>query len=1173
MSLSTNLISGLSSGLDWRTMIDQLIAIEHKRVDLVEDEKSQYEAKLSEWQSVNSKLLSLKTAAEGLKDPEDFYLYTTSMSTNSTTVDADDLIAVTTETTASQGSYTIKITNLASAQKLSSNPFTSQTEALGSSYAGDIIINGRVVTINATDTLADVAATINNVNTGTDPSGVTATVVNYGTNDYRLILTSDSTGEDGISLLNGSSTDLVQKFGWKDSQSAVLKNSITQGAQSDRFTSHNVAIKDLLGLSTGESSTGSLTIGGTAVTIDLSTMSLTDIKNAINNASITGVTASVVSQTVDGSTYYRLQIDGTQTFTDEKNILNTLGILDHNSADVTGKVSENSMTTEGDYISPTTLLKDIDGYNTFTSGGYPGGDYITLTGTDTAGASIGTVYFDITTSTTVQDLLDEIESQYGEVIAYVTSEGKIRVDDLTGGTSLVVNLTDNIQDSNSSLEFVSGDADFGDASVRKREIVAGEDATIEVDGVEVTSSTNNIEGVIEGVTLDLMKEDSNTTLTLNIEHDVEAVKANIQNFVDQYNEVMSYINSQFSYDEEEESTGGILFGDGTLSSVKGDLTSLLTQTIWGVDSDFSILGLVGINLDNDLLLSIDETELTGYLETNFNDVMALFVGQGTTSGSTLEYVGHTRDTEAGEYTVHINRAATQATETGSVDLSSGGADETLTITRGSSTATVTITNGMDLDDIINEINKELDTEYTQTLVGDEQLYSDNAQGNVITSETTWDSIYDSSGSQLSFSDNDIISFSGTARDGTEVSGNYTISDVTSDTVQGLLSAIESAFSNEITASIDTSGRIIITDKYVGSSQLSIDYIRDPAQNAFFGTVDITAGAGDGSQEGRYAMNITAEDDGSNHLVLRSDDYGSITFSISQDVSDGNYDHILYTTTQNTTESSNGTVHVTESTTWDDVYGAGVANNDTITISGKKRDGTDFSTNYTYTISDVESDTVGGLLTAIESAFSAEGTTVDAFLREGKIYVEDKTAGTSSISLTLTPNNEGGGSLDLGTFDQTTERDLDLGLINGSVTGQDVAGTINGEAATGSGRVLTGDDGNANTDGLSIRYTGTSNGVDAGTIKLTLGVAELFHRALFNITDPYEGYLAFKQDSIQDSIDRLEDQIDEMEDRLDRKTEMMINQFVAMEMALSRMQSQSNWLAGQINASYNGWGLL
>ena len=94
-----------------------------------------------------------------------------------------------------------------------------------------------MVTIAATDTLAGAATKINNLNSGSNPSGVTASVINFGANDYRLILTSDKTGAQGISLLNGSANNLVQSFGWKDNRVASLKNSITSGAQSDRFSS------------------------------------------------------------------------------------------------------------------------------------------------------------------------------------------------------------------------------------------------------------------------------------------------------------------------------------------------------------------------------------------------------------------------------------------------------------------------------------------------------------------------------------------------------------------------------------------------------------------------------------------------------------------------------------------------------------------------------------------------------------------------------------------------------------------------------------------------------------------------------------------------------------------------------------------------------------------------
>ncbi|MBW1796835.1 MAG: flagellar filament capping protein FliD, partial [Deltaproteobacteria bacterium] len=573
----------------------------------------------------------------------------------------------------------------------------------------------------------------------------------------------------------------------------------------------------------------------------------------------------------------------------------------------------------------------------------------------------------------------------------------------------------------------------------------------------------------------------------------------------------------------------------------------------------------------ELVLTIDDTKLTGYLQTNFDDVMSLFVAQGGTSTSTLSYIGLSRDTEEGEYTVHINRAATRGTETGNVDLSSGGAGETLTITQGNSAAAITITSGMTLADIKNEINAELDTKYTETLVGLEQLYADSTQTNKITSETTWNSVYDSVGTSAGLQNNDVIEFSGTSRSGAAISGSYTISDITSDTVQGLLSATEDAFSREVTATINTDGKIVLTDKNVGNSQLSL-VITEPA-SLDFGTVETT---NTGGQEGRYSMAITATDDGSNHLVLRSDDYGSTSFTISQDTSDGNYDHIVYTTTSNTTDSTSGTVYITEDTAWSDIYGASLVVTDEIDITGFARDGTT-PISGTYAISSL-SDPVSGLLSAIEAAYSAQGTTVDAFIRDGKIYVEDQddvlNNGASAIALTLTPDYVGGGSgLTLGTFDQTTERDLDLGLLNGAVTGQAVAGTIGGEAATGGGQVLSGNDGNTNTDGLSIRYSGTANDTDVGTITLTLGVAELFERALYGITDSIDGYAAFKQTSLQNSIDSYETQIENMEARLDRKMEMMITRFVAMELALSKLQNQSSWLTGQISASYSGWGWL
>lgn len=1028
MSLSTNLVAGLSSGFDWRSMVDQLIAIEHRRVDLIEGRKTEYEEKLSEWQSFNTKLLSLKTASENLKDSEDFYLYTPHLSSDDADGDASGLLSVTASASASKGTYTLHVDAIATAQKLSSASFSSVSESLGASYTGDILINGTAIAVNAADSLTDLRDKINNANAGTDPVGVTASIIAYAVNDFRLIITSDTTGAQGIGLQNGSASDLVQLFGWKDKASS-LKNSVTGGVHSDAFTSSSQSLKSLLGLSTTQSGTLQIRDGNgvyQSVDIDLSADSLEDIRTAINDAAIAGVTASVVSESTEGTTTYRLQIDGSQDFLDSQNILETLGVLENGVSALQGTTSANRMTAEGQPISSSTLLVDIDGYNEFTAG-----DKISLgvTSRDHSGNDVSGDVLTLTESTTVQDLLDAVEAAYeanGDGVSVsLTSQGQIEIaDEETGASSLVVDLQSVIADPYSSLDWGAFSA-LGE--VRKRQLVAGADASVRIDGVEVTSSANTVDDVLPGVTLNLLKADADTTVTLAIDHDLDGIMEKIKSFVSAYNTAAAYIKEQQTYDQEENVPGGILFGDGTLSSVKSDLTAALIQQVWGVSSELSTLGLLGIHLDNDGQLTMDEGEVREALTSNFNDVTRLFAASGSVDTGSLEYLSHSRDTKAGAYAVHITQAATRSTTTSDAAIVTLGADETLAITEGTRTASVALTAGMTLSDVIRAVNTELDAVYTEKQVGSEAL---TAGGNPITSSTAWASI---DGANLA--DGDIVSFSGTSRNGQSLSGAYQISQASSDTVQDLLSAIEAAFGSSVDVAIDDDGRLVLTDRYEGESHLSLSFDYSQAHNLDFGTLSTD---NPGGQEGRYAMAITAGSDDGDHLVLTHDAYGSSTTFM------------------------------------------------------------------------VEEDTDAGLW-------------------------------TGSQTTPVTVNN-----------------------------GVDVAGTIDGEAATGAGQILTGEDGEASVDGLVVKYTGSSTG-EIGNVTLTLGIAELFERSLYTITDPYAGYLGFKQDSLQNSIEGFETQVEEMEVRLNRKMEAMINRFVVMEMALSQIQSQSEWLSGQISASLNGWG--
>jgi flagellar hook-associated protein 2 len=874
---------------------------------------------------------------------------------------------------------------------------------------------GRVITINETDGLDDVRNRINNANSGTNPTGVTASIISYGSNDYRLILTSNATGESGISLQNGSSNNLLERIGWKDN-SVSLKNSITGGAMSDFFSSTTQDIKSNLGLSSTQS--GTVQIGDHSIAIDLSVDSLEDIKSRINEFS--DISASIVPKSENGVTKYKLQINGTQTFTDSQNILETLGVLKKGVTDSQGTTSANSMTASGENITADTVLSEIDGYYTWTSG-----DSVSISGTDHSGNTVN-ASFSITESSTVQDLLDSIKTAFegngDNVNIYITSDGKIEIEDLeTGTSSLAVTLNSTI--SNGTLSWGSFSA-LG--TVRKREIVAGEDALISIDGVDVESSDNTIDNVLNGVTLNLKSSDEATTITLNIDRDISGIAKKIQSFVDSYNAVSAYITKQQTYDTEKKTTGGVLFGDGTLSSVKSDLSSLLVNPIWGVSSQFSILGLVGINLDNEGQLSLDSAKLNDYLKTNFYDIQQLFTATGTSDTGTMEFISNTKDTQAGEYSVNITQAARQNSTTSTSAIGTLLSDEVLTVKDGDRTAVISLTAGMTISDIVNAANTEFDTVYTETLVGNNTV---TASSSPVTASTTWSSI-----DGASMVNGDIINFTGTTRNGREVSGSYTIDDTATDTIQGLLSEIESILGN-VSVTIDGNGRLKIIDESEGTSNLSfaLDYSQTANHVDIFGSV-LTSNSG--GHEGRYAMGITASNEGGN-LKLTSDNYGSgYSFTIEES---------------------------TDSGLW--------ANSNTTPV-----------------------------------------------------------------------------------------------IVN---NGLDVAGTINGRAATGSGQNLSGNNEEEGIAGLVIKYTGSALG-EIGNIKLTLGIAELFDRTLFSITDTYQGYVGFKQSSISDRIKNIDDYIETMQNRLDRKMEAMINRFVMMETALSKIQNMSSWLSGQLSAAANGW---
>ena len=420
---------------------------------------------------------------------------------------ASSLLSATASSSASDGSYQVVINNTAQAEKLGSGSFASETSALN--ISGTILVNDQAVQISSTDSLQDIENNINSLNSSTTPSGVTATIVQDSSNTYRLELTSDTTGASGISLLNGSASDTLGSLGFNGTGTSI-KNEVTGGAQSDSFSSSSTGVAALLGIS---SNFRDVTINGKTVTIDTS-----DTLQTIQSDMVAaGIPASIVSSTSGSQTTYKLQIAGMTSYTDDNNVLQSLGLIQGNRDATVGVTGSVANTTDGSTpITAATDITSIYGYNQYTSG-----DTIAISGTTHDGTAVASTNFAITPTTTVGDLLNEVQSLFGNVTASVTSTGQIQViDNATGTSDLSVNLQASLQNSN------AGELNFGSfgtvGTVHQYVLQQGEDAAYTVDGASLTSSTNTVTNAIPGVTLNLLGADKNTTLTVNVAPDTSA---------------------------------------------------------------------------------------------------------------------------------------------------------------------------------------------------------------------------------------------------------------------------------------------------------------------------------------------------------------------------------------------------------------------------------------------------------------------------------------------------------------------------------------------------------------------------------------------------------------------------------------------------------------------------
>ena len=227
---------------------------------------------------------------------------------------------------------------------------------------------------------------------------------------------------------------------------------------------------------------------------------------------------------------------------------------------------------------------------------------------------------------TLQDLATAINDANMNISATIINDGSsvkpyrlILTSDVTGAGGQIV------------LDTTQGD-------LTMTTFVEGRDAVVHMGGaastnpIVLTSSTNQLADVIEGVTLDLMGTDT-SPVTVTIAIDTDTIVQRMESFAESFNSAIDNIKEYTQFDSESLEKG-VLFGESGVSMLYSRIVNMVINPI-SVSSSFTRLSQVGFTFTSGNKLSFDETEFLDAYSANPDGVLALFTQAAETTEVTV----------------------------------------------------------------------------------------------------------------------------------------------------------------------------------------------------------------------------------------------------------------------------------------------------------------------------------------------------------------------------------------------------------------------------------------------------------------------------------------------------------------------------------------------------------
>jgi flagellar hook-associated protein 2 len=156
-----------------------------------------------------------------------------------------------------------------------------------------------------------------------------------------------------------------------------------------------------------------------------------------------------------------------------------------------------------------------------------------------------------------------------------------------------------------------------------------QDSHIEIDGISVKRSTNQVTGAIPGVTLALSAK-TTESVALSVDSDPEGLATKLKSMVDAYNAVIDKVHSTAGFGAVK-GQNPVLSGDSTLRAMTSRMSNVALSVVSGAGK-FETLGSIGLSLGKDGKMSLDSAKLTAAIGSDAASVSAVLAGVGSGNG-------------------------------------------------------------------------------------------------------------------------------------------------------------------------------------------------------------------------------------------------------------------------------------------------------------------------------------------------------------------------------------------------------------------------------------------------------------------------------------------------------------------------------------------------------------